>query len=185
MATRAGDSTPQDVTVLKELMDTQCGPRSMHIIDAMAKLEGHKAALDEQEFLLLMNRLTYDVDAWRVHKHTCSDYIAAVSRQNHTWNLKRHEQAGKAANAFLKQHCLIITYGKAPTKGDDGVHELEEDTGQEPSDPRGTRVHLCFVQPGCAEHVAKQLLGVLWIMRVVHGPGPEPHGCGHASVCVH
>ena len=110
-----------------------------------------------------------------------------MSKHNHTWNLKRHEQAGKAANAFLKQHyCLIITYGKAPTKGDDGVHELEEDTGQEPSDPRGTRVHLCFVQPGCAEHVAKQLLGVLWIMRVVNGPGPEPHGCGgHASVCVH
>ena len=59
---------------------------------------------------------TLMVDVWRVHKHTCSDYIAAVSKQNHTWNLKRHEQAGKAANAFLNQHCLIITYGKAPQK---------------------------------------------------------------------
>ena len=67
---------------------------------------------------------TLMVDVWRVHKHTCSDYIAAMSKHNHTWNLKRHEQAGKAANAFLKQHCLIITYGKAPTKGDYGVHEL-------------------------------------------------------------
>ncbi len=59
---------------------------------------------------------TLMVDVWRVHKHTCSDYIAAMSKHNHTWNLKRHEQAGKAANAFLKQHCLIITYGKAPQK---------------------------------------------------------------------
>ena len=59
---------------------------------------------------------TLMVDVWRVHKHTCSDYIAAMSKHNHTWNLKRHEQAGKAATAFLKQHCLIITYGKAPQK---------------------------------------------------------------------
>ena len=59
---------------------------------------------------------TLMVDVWRVHKHTCNDYIAAVSKQKHTWNLKRHEQAGKAANAFLNQHCLIITYGKAPQK---------------------------------------------------------------------
>ena len=56
-----------------------------------------------------MSQLTYDVDVWRVHKHTCSDCNAAVSKQKHNWNLKRHEQAGKAADAFLKQHCLIIT----------------------------------------------------------------------------
>ena len=102
-----------------------------------------------------MSQLTYDVDVWKVHKHTCSDCNAAVSNQKHNWNLKRHEQAGKAADAFLKQHCLIITYAKGPTKGDDGVPELEEDIGREPSDPRGARVHLCFVQPVCPEHVAR------------------------------
>ena len=86
-------------------------------MDAMVKLEGHQASLYEQEFQLLMNQLNYDVDAWRVHKHTCGDYDAAVSKQKHNWNLKRHEQAGKAADAFLRQHCLIITYGKDSTKG--------------------------------------------------------------------
>ena len=116
LATRAGDFSPQDLAVLKALMDTHCGPRNVPIIDAMAKLEDHKASLDEQEFQLLMNQLSYDVDAWRVHKHTCYHYTAAVFKQKHTWNLKRHEQAGKAADAFLKQHCLILTYSKDPTK---------------------------------------------------------------------
>ena len=60
-----------------------------------------------------MSQLTYDVDVWRVHKHTCSDYNAAVSKQKHNWNLKRHEQAGKAADAFLKQNCLIIPHSKS------------------------------------------------------------------------
>ena len=64
-------------------MDTHCGPRNIPIIDAMAKLEGHKASLDEQEFQLFMNQLTYDVDAWRDHKHTCSDCSAAVNKQKH------------------------------------------------------------------------------------------------------
>ena len=54
--------------------------------------------------------------ARRVHKHTCGDYNAAVSKQKHNWNLKRHEQAGKAAGAFLKQHCLVLTYDKEPTQ---------------------------------------------------------------------
>ena len=39
-----------------------------------------------------------------------------MSKQKHNWNLKRHEQAGKAAGAFLKQHCIIIPYGKDPTQ---------------------------------------------------------------------
>jgi len=63
LATRADDFSPQDLAVLKALMDTHCGPRNVPIIDAMAKLEGHKASLDEQEFQLLMNQLTYDVGA--------------------------------------------------------------------------------------------------------------------------
>ena len=47
-------------------MDTHYGPRNIPIIDAMAKLEGHKASLDEQEFQPLLNQLNFDVDAWRV-----------------------------------------------------------------------------------------------------------------------
>ena len=101
LATRAGDFSQQDLAVLRALMDTHCGPRNAPIIDAMAKLEDHKASLDEQEFQLLMSQLTYDVDAWRVHKHTCSDYNTAEFKQKHNWHLKRHEQAGKAADAFL------------------------------------------------------------------------------------
>ena len=100
--------------MLKALMDSHCGPRTIPVIDAMSKLEGHKASLDDQEFQLLMNQLTYDVNSWRVHKHTCSDCNAVVAKQRHNWNLKRHEQAGKAADAFLKQHFLIITYSKGP-----------------------------------------------------------------------
>ena len=51
----------------------------------------------------------------RDNKRSCSAYIAAVNKHNHNWNLKRHEQTGKAADAFIKQHCLIMTYGKDPT----------------------------------------------------------------------
>ena len=98
--------------------------------------------------------MNYDVNAWRVHKRTCGDYSAAVNRQKHNWNLERHEQACKAADAFLKQHCLIITYGKGPTKAGDAVPAVEEVIGREPSDRGGTRLHLCFVQPVCPELVA-------------------------------
>ena len=76
LVTRADGFVPQDLGVLKGLMDAHCGPRNIPIIDAMSKLEGHKVALDEQTFQLLMNQLTYDVDAWRVHKRTCGDYCA-------------------------------------------------------------------------------------------------------------
>eukprot|EP00975_Prorocentrum_lima_P020739 4362748-Prorocentrum_lima.AAC.1 len=62
-------------------MESHSGPRNMPIIDAMTKLEGNKADLEDQEFTLLMNQLAYDVDAWRVHKHTCSDYGLAVNKQ--------------------------------------------------------------------------------------------------------
>ena len=50
------------------------------------------------------------MDAMRCHRQTCSDYNAAVNKQKHNWNLNRHNLAGKAADAFLKQHCLVITY---------------------------------------------------------------------------
>ena len=58
--------------------------------------------VDEQEFQFCMRQLTYDVDVWRVHNHTCSDYIAAVSKHNHTWNLKRHEQRRNDSNKKLR-----------------------------------------------------------------------------------
>ncbi len=56
--------------------------------------------------------MTHDMDVWRVHKHTPNYYAAALRKQKHTWNLKRHEQSGKAADAFLKQHCLVLSYSK-------------------------------------------------------------------------
>ena len=102
--------------MLKGLMDSHRGPQSMPIIDARPKLDSHKASVDEQEFSLIMSQLEYDRDAWKVHKHTCTDYNAAVPKEKHAWNLKWHEQAGKAADAFLKQHCLAITYDKDPAK---------------------------------------------------------------------
>ena len=60
-----------------------------------------------------MKQLGYDVDAWRVHMKTVSDYAAAVHKQNHTRNLRRHEQSGKAADAFLKQHCRVLKFDQA------------------------------------------------------------------------
>ena len=116
LVTRVDGFVPQDLGVLKALMDSHRGPQSIPFIDAMSKLESHKAEVDEQEFQLLMNQLSYDMDLWRVHKHTRSDYSATMFRQKHDRNLKRHEQAGKAADAFLKQHCLVITYDKDPAK---------------------------------------------------------------------
>ena len=87
----------------------------MPIYDAMAKLEGHKTEIEEQQFVLIMSQLGYDVDAWRVHKKTVSDYVAAMRKQKHNRNLKRHEQSGKAAYAFLKQHCLVLKFGQDST----------------------------------------------------------------------
>ena len=46
---------------------------------------------------------------------TVSDYAAAVHKQKHTWNLRRHEQSGKAADAFLKQHCRVLKFDQAST----------------------------------------------------------------------
>ena len=117
LASRGDDFKPQDLQVLKVLMDSHCAPRNIPIIDAMTKLKDSQASIDEQEFQLIMNQLMHDRDAWRVHKHTCSDYNAAVSKQKHLWNLKGHERAGKVADVFLKQHYLLITNDKDPTKG--------------------------------------------------------------------
>ena len=63
-----------------------------------------------------MNQLCYDRDSWRVHRHTLSNYAASVSKLEHDWNIKRHEQSGKAADAFIKQHCLVLVYKKDTSK---------------------------------------------------------------------
>ena len=156
LATRAEEFSPHDVGVLKTLMEAHCGPRNIPIIDAMAKLEGNKASLDEQAFQLLMNQLTYDVDAWRVHRHTCSDYDAAVGNQKHNWSLKRHEQVGKAADVFLKQHCLVITYGKGPTKAMTEFLNWRRSLAANLQIPEERGCTCCFVQPVFPEHVAGQ-----------------------------
>ena len=50
-----------------------------------------------------------------VHKHTLSNYSASVSKLRHGWTLKRHEQSGKAADAFIKQHRQVLVYKKDVT----------------------------------------------------------------------
>ena len=101
LAMKAYDFSPHCMTHFRELMESHCGPRNIPIVEAMTKLEDQKTQIQEQEFMLVMNQLQYDVDAWRVHKQTLSDYGSAVHKQKHTRNLKRHEQSGKAADAFL------------------------------------------------------------------------------------
>ena len=116
LASRGDDFKPQDLQVLKVLMDSHCAPRNIPIIDAMTKLKDSQDAIVEQEFQLIMNQLIHDRDAWRVHTHTLGNYAASVSKLKHDWNIKRHEQSGKAADAFIKQHCLILVYKKDPNK---------------------------------------------------------------------
>ena len=116
LASRGDDFKPQDLQVLKLLMDSHCAPQQVTMIDAMTKLEDSQASIDEQEFQLIMNQLIHDRDAWRVHRHTLSNYAASVAKMKHDWNIKRHEQSGKAADAFIKQHCLVQVYKKDSTK---------------------------------------------------------------------
>ena len=113
LAMKPGDFTPASLTVLKNIMEAHCGPQNMPKIDAMEKLQSHKAEIEEQEFELIMKQLGYDVDAWRVHMKTVSDYAAAVHKQKRAWNLRRHEQSGKAPEAFLKQHCRVLKFDQA------------------------------------------------------------------------
>ena len=143
LASRGDDFKPQHLQVLQVLMDSHCAPKNIPIFDAMTKLKEGQDAIVEQEFNLIMNQLCYDRDAWRVHRHTLSNYAASVSKLKHDWNIKRHEQSGKAADAFIKQHCLVQVYKKESTK---------PVMDRAPSDPRGTRVHVCFVEPVCPEH---------------------------------
>ena len=73
LATRADSFRPQDLSALKVVMDTHCGPRPIQIIDAaMSKLEGQKeeASVDLQELQVLMRQPEYDVMGWRTHQHT-------------------------------------------------------------------------------------------------------------------
>ena len=107
LASRGDDFKPQDLQVLQVLMDSHCAPRNMPIIDAMTKLQDSQASIVEQEFHLVINQLIHDRDAWRVHEHTLGNYAASVYKLKHDWNIKRHEQSGKAADAFIKQHCLV------------------------------------------------------------------------------
>ena len=116
LASRGDDFKPQDLQVLKVLMDSHCAPQQVTMIDAMTKLKDSQASIDEQEFQLIMTQLMHDRDAWRVHRHTLGNYAASVSKLKHDWNIKRHEQSGKAADAFIKQHCLVQVYKKDSTK---------------------------------------------------------------------
>ena len=116
LATKADDFGPQHLEVLKVLMDSHCGPRNIPIIDAQTKLQDSQAQIVEQEFNLLMNQLFLDRDSIRVHFHTLGSYAASLSKVKHDWNIKRHEQSGKAADAFIAQHCLILGYEKGASK---------------------------------------------------------------------
>ena len=132
LASRGVDFQPQDLQVLKVLMDSHWAARNnpffllfacvisqmmrytvcLGIIDAMAQLEASLASIVEQEFNLLMNQLQLDRDEWRVYKHKLANYAASVSKLKHDWDLKRHKQSGKAADVFMKQQCLVSVYTK-------------------------------------------------------------------------
>ena len=58
LASWGDDFKPQDLQVLKVLMDSHCAPQQVTIIDAMTKLKDSQASIDEQEFQLPMNQLT-------------------------------------------------------------------------------------------------------------------------------
>ena len=93
LASRGDDFKPYDLQVLKVLMDSHCAPRNIPIIEAMTNLENSQVLIIEQEFNLLINQLQLDKDAWKVHKHTRSNYEASLSKLKHDWNIKRHEQS--------------------------------------------------------------------------------------------
>ena len=50
LASRGDDFNPQDLQVLKVLMDSHCAPQNIPIIDAMTKLEDNQASIAEQEW---------------------------------------------------------------------------------------------------------------------------------------
>ena len=50
LASRGDDFKPQDLQVLKVLMDSHCSPQNIPIIDAMTKLEDNQASIAEQEW---------------------------------------------------------------------------------------------------------------------------------------
>ena len=50
LASRGVDFQPQDLQVLKVLMDSHCAPQNTPIIDAMTKLEDNQASIAEQEW---------------------------------------------------------------------------------------------------------------------------------------
>ena len=152
MITKPHDFAPQVLTKLNMLMESYRGPRNYPIMEAMMKLEDHKASLDAREFQHFMHQVTYDLDAWMAHLKTCSDYIAAMAKQKHSWNLKRHKQCGMAADALIKQNCLVIVYGKDPYQPVLEFLAFEKESGIEPSDIRRLCSHLCLVQPCFPEH---------------------------------
>ena len=154
LASRGDDFKPQDLQVLKVLMDSHCAPQQVTIIDAMTKLKDSQASIVEQEFQLLMNQLIHDRDAWRVHRHTLGNYAASVSRLKPDWNIARAvwQGGGCIPQAALPRPGVQQRDHKAC----DGFPELEEVIGRAPSDPRGTRVHFCFVEPVCPEHFDNQ-----------------------------
>ena len=50
LASRGDDFKPQDLQVLKVLMDSHCAPQNIPIIDAMTKLKHNQASIAEQEW---------------------------------------------------------------------------------------------------------------------------------------
>ena len=104
LATKTDDFAPQSMDVIKRMMDSHLGPRNIPIVDATSKLESSKAGLDQQEVELIMSQIVFDVDEWRVHHQTCSDYSGSLHKQRSLWNLKRPDQNGKAADTFLQHH---------------------------------------------------------------------------------
>ena len=50
LASRGDDFKPQDLQVLKVLMDSQGAPQNIPIIHAMTKLEDNQASIAEQEW---------------------------------------------------------------------------------------------------------------------------------------
>ena len=50
LASRGDDFEPQELQVLKVLMDSHCAPQNIPIIDAMTKLKDSQASIAEQEW---------------------------------------------------------------------------------------------------------------------------------------
>ena len=97
---------PRDMGTLRRIMEEHCGRTGVTLaaVTTAGMLDSQNAAIEKDTFDLMMKKMAYDVQAYKVWLGKLNNYEHAVQAQKLDWARQARTQNSEAASAFISQN---------------------------------------------------------------------------------